>query len=425
MRLRIGFLTERLVLGFGVDLVVHQYASFLHEMGHEVTVFCRRHEPLVVRKYNVVDFKRSAQLALTRFDSLNIIKFARFFNASAMDVWIVNTPPYYDVVPLLRAPCIVIEYGTPPSSFFPQALGRHLDASVAYRFRYVFSRLRHCDRILCISRSIQDWLPKGLTAFSEVLYLGCDHYRKGTGAEARSFRAQSGVTDGEVLVLWVGRVQIHDDEQPYKGFLEFVQIAEEVMRRMPGIKFMVVGRGGEEEAAFLQKKGIIANLNLADDKMGVAYAAADIFLNTSKWEGFNLPLLEAQFQGAPVLAYNQGPHPEVCRNGETGFLVDDLDSMVEQLIALSRDRVKRAEFAHAAVCFATDFSWQRSCGGLKVAIDKAVLEAAKTPDLGGRCFVSGPGRVFFVALDTYRRYGFGILCKGLSFAERKLTSVFR
>jgi glycosyltransferase involved in cell wall biosynthesis len=423
MALKIGFLTERLLLGFGVDLVVHQYATFLHEQGHDVIVFCRRREPSLLRKYKVVDL--SKELALTRYESRNIVRFARFFNATGTDVWIVNTPPYYDVIPLLCAPCIAIEYGTPPSKFFSEAIGRHLDASVAYRFNHVFSHLRHFDRILCISRSIQDWLPDGARAFSEVLYLGCDHYGKVTDGDARSFRAASGASESEILVLWVGRVQIHDDEQPYKGFPEFVEIAEQVMRRFPGIKFMVVGRGGDEEDTFLRSKGVVPRLNLAGDEMGMAYAAADIFLNTSKWEGFNLPLLEAQFQGVPVVAYNLGPHPEVCRDGETGFLVEDLDGMREQLVALARDRAKRTRLGHAAENFATSFAWLRSCGGLKIAVDKAVSEAARSPDVGRRRFLSGSGWVFFVVLDTYRRYGLGIFWKALTFARRKLISIFR
>ena len=84
-----------------------------------------------------------------------------------------------------------------------------------------------------------------MRAFSEVLYLGCDHYGRVTDREARRFRQDLGVRENEVLVLWVGRVQLHEDPQPYKGFPEFVTIAEKAMRLEPAVKFMVVGRGGD------------------------------------------------------------------------------------------------------------------------------------------------------------------------------------
>ena len=118
MTLQIGFLTERLILGFGVDLAVHQYASFLQEQGYGVTVFCERHEPIVERKYKVIDLAHRTDLVRTGSMGRNLVNFARFFNAFPMDIWIVNTPPFYDVIPLLLAPCIAIEYGTPPQSFF-------------------------------------------------------------------------------------------------------------------------------------------------------------------------------------------------------------------------------------------------------------------------------------------------------------------
>ena len=172
MSRKIGFVTERLLLGFGVDLVVHQFASFLQTRGYEVTVFCLRHEPNVTRNYKVVDLVKQTDFVLSRFMPRNVVNFARFLNACPMDVWVVNTPPFYDVIPLLVSPCIAIEYGTPPSRFFSEAIGRKVHASVDYRFKNVFPYLRACDRILCISRSIQVWLQDSARAFSEVLYLG-------------------------------------------------------------------------------------------------------------------------------------------------------------------------------------------------------------------------------------------------------------
>jgi hypothetical protein len=153
--------------------------------------------------------------------------------------------------------------------------------------------------------------------------------------------------------------------------------------------------------------------------MGMAYAASDIFVNTSKWEGFNLPLLEAQFQGVPVLAYDHGPHPEVCRRGETGILVDDVDSMVDQLLALANDRDKRTAFGRRATSFAATFSWAKSCSALEMAIKRAGSSAPGLITVGFRRFFTGPGSIFFVAPDIYRRHGLVI------FLERMCTSLQR
>lgn len=63
MALKIGFLTERLLLGYGVDLVVHEYARFLTERGYDVNVFCQRLDSSVPRPYNVVDLSDEKNLS--------------------------------------------------------------------------------------------------------------------------------------------------------------------------------------------------------------------------------------------------------------------------------------------------------------------------------------------------------------------------
>jgi len=45
------------------------------------------------------------------------------------------------------------------------------------------------------------------------------------------------------------------------------------------------------------------------------YAACDLYVTASLWEGFNLPIAEAQACGKRVVAFNIGSHPEVVKNG--------------------------------------------------------------------------------------------------------------
>jgi hypothetical protein len=37
--MRIGYLTERLIQGFGMDLLIHNQANEMVKLGHEVTVY--------------------------------------------------------------------------------------------------------------------------------------------------------------------------------------------------------------------------------------------------------------------------------------------------------------------------------------------------------------------------------------------------
>ena len=52
---------------------------------------------------------------------------------------------------------------------------------------------------------------------------------------------------------------------------------------------------------------------------------ADVFVHSSRWEGFGLVLLEAMLAGLPVAATRVSAVPEVVADGETGLLVEPGD----------------------------------------------------------------------------------------------------
>lgn len=54
------------------------------------------------------------------------------------------------------------------------------------------------------------------------------------------------------------------------------------------------------------------------------------FLHPVTWrEPFGLTLIEAMACGCPVVAFDKGSIPEIIENGRTGFVVQDIDSMVD------------------------------------------------------------------------------------------------
>ena len=426
-RPKIGFLTERLLLGFGVDLVVHEYASFLQSRGYDTEVFCLRNEGSLARTYRVTNLNACKDLDFTPCMSTNMIRLAEFFNAIDIDLWVVNTAPFYDVIPLLAKPTIVIEYGTPPSRFFNEQVGRNLESSVSYRFDRVFSRLRRQDKILCISESIYSWLPAKVHWCSEVLYLGCDHYPEVSVEEARKFRHGLNIKDDAFMLLWVGRVQPDQDEQPYKGFSELLDLAKQLHSVEPEIKIVLVGRAGDKEESFLKSHNIIPSLNLPDSLMGAAYAASDLFISTSRWEGFNLPLLEAQYQGTPVVAYRHGPHPEVVSDAVTGYLVTDLAEMRVTIQALIRDPEAISSLARQAKIFAKGFSWHKSFEGLEKVVQMAAVRASSgEPGGSPRIDVNGLRRYVYLIEDIYIRNGLMFLIKRtIKACKRRIFAALR
>ncbi|MEM8857350.1 MAG: glycosyltransferase family 1 protein, partial [Chloroflexota bacterium] len=71
-----------------------------------------------------------------------------------------------------------------------------------------------------------------------------------------------------------------------------------------------------------------------DEDLPLVYAAAELLVFPSVYEGFGMPILEAMGCGTPVLASNSSAMPEAV--GNAGFLFDpeDLDDLVNQLKSL-------------------------------------------------------------------------------------------
>jgi|SRR5579863_9152863 len=56
------------------------------------------------------------------------------------------------------------------------------------------------------------------------------------------------------------------------------------------------------------------------------------FLNPIEWEEpFGMVMIEAMSQGCPVISFERGAASEIVIDGETGFLVDTIDEMVERI----------------------------------------------------------------------------------------------
>jgi glycosyltransferase involved in cell wall biosynthesis len=75
-------------------------------------------------------------------------------------------------------------------------------------------------------------------------------------------------------------------------------------------------------------------------------AAARALLFPIRWnEPFGMVMIEAMACGTPVIAFPEGAAPEVIRDGETGFLVDDEDEMasaIDRVSELDRRTCRRA-----------------------------------------------------------------------------------
>ena len=161
---------------------------------------------------------------------------------------------------------------------------------------------------------------------------------------------------GTLRLLFVGRV---DDRR--KGF-DLLRRAFAETRR-PGWVLSVVGRVSDAT-----RDSLVAEFGPAVRVLGPVdeaalereYAACDLFVMPSRYEGFGMPYIEAMRYGAAVIGTAVGGVPEVVPPG-TGVLVvvDDGAALAAALARLGNDPDERARLGKAGRDWSARFHWDR------------------------------------------------------------------
>lgn len=81
----------------------------------------------------------------------------------------------------------------------------------------------------------------------------------------------------------------------------------------------------------------------------ILMSKARAFLHPVTWrEPFGLTIIEAMACGCPVIAFDKGSIPEIIRNGITGYVVSDIEGMIDAIEHISTiDRHATSEYARA------------------------------------------------------------------------------
>ncbi len=143
--------------------------------------------------------------------------------------------------------------------------------------------------------------------------------------------------------------------QPQKGFDLLIKAFHQLRHKYPHWQLTILGEGpirGELEQLRSQLQ-LIDRVHLPGQVHNVnAYLRqADIFVLSSRFEGFPMSLCEAMACGLPVLATDclSGPR-EIITDGVDGMLVttEDVDALAVGLDALMSNPAKREQLAQAA-----------------------------------------------------------------------------
>lgn len=142
----------------------------------------------------------------------------------------------------------------------------------------------------------------------------------------------------------------------YKGIKLLMKSFNIVLEKYPDAKLFLVGRRSYTfNRVFNLPRNVYFLGNLSDSELGYVYRNSDVYVTATTWEGFNLPLVEAQMLGKPVVAFDIGPHKEVVFDGKTGRLIEpfDINEFANSMVKVYEDKLR---MGRNTTSFASQFS---------------------------------------------------------------------
>jgi glycosyltransferase involved in cell wall biosynthesis len=156
---------------------------------------------------------------------------------------------------------------------------------------------------------------------------------------------------GHPVVLFVGRLTAQ------KNLPLWLDVADDVLKAVPDAKFVIVGGGELRESlqSTIDARGSSGSILLTGpvghERLPDVYAASDLFLLSSDYEGFGRVVLEAGFAAVPSVATRCSGPEDIVEDGVSGVLtaIGDRAALAEACLSLLNDPARRRAMGEAAL----------------------------------------------------------------------------
>lgn len=197
------------------------------------------------------------------------------------------------------------------SAHYRQGLGRALARLV----------LPWVDLILCNSEHTRQSIQKSFSGTKDKLITIHNPVEERiAGRSAEEVRAELGVAENDILIVHVGRMI------PERDQITILEGVFELRKSFPSVQLVMIGEGPKRADLELSVRtmGLVDSVRFIgnSNQIGDYLEAADIYVNSTRDEGFGIAVVEAMLSKIPVVLSDCGAHPELIVSGKSGLLYE-------------------------------------------------------------------------------------------------------
>ena len=341
-KMKLAILTPTFHKYSGIDRVVEMDAKRFAEDGYEVTIFALKAS---MWNKNIITYNNQyatvVELGIPKNPTLERIYRLLFFldrkkikNTAKMlkdyDIIISHLYPMtlissyakkkYDI------PFSCVFHGYTPHNNFDGFKEKIYMKIMNY---LIFKSMKNADYIVSDSAFVAASLYEktGQESFVKHIKINEDIYNK----DVKVFPyMKKEYENNKPILLYVGRLS------PHKGIHLLLDAFKIIQTKYPDAALIIAGKPTFdkyfEKLTKQASKNVHFVINADDNELSSYYALCDVYVTCSLWEGYDMPIVEANACGKPAVAFDIGAHKEVI--DKNGILIKegDIDEFAKGVI---------------------------------------------------------------------------------------------
>jgi len=345
----------------GVATTIRKMTDAAVGAGHDLTVVTCRSEVadhgVPLKNFQPIGEFELPEYELQRLSFPPVLQIFDWLQREGFSEIIISTPGPLGLCALAAAKTLGLPVSGIYHTDFPQYVRILTDDSFmeTLTWNYMHWFYSQLDTVYVNSADYRKcWIDRGIPADRiRILPRGLDTRLFEPAKRDRSFWSARGLREGEIGMLFVGRVSKE------KNLDLIVSAARRLAEWGTPVRPLIVGDGpymGEMQR--LLGDSIFTGY-LGGEDLARAYASADFFVFPSTTDTFGNVILEAQASGIPVIVSDVGGPRDLVDHGVDGFITkaNDPGDLAAAIRRLAEDSALRAKLGAAARKRVEDRDW--------------------------------------------------------------------